>query len=129
MRKNFVFGVLGAVGLVFLIILFLAASSPSPDSISQSKNRQVKVRVQYDGAWSGSIIDGTTSSNWEGIGDYFKVLTKDDSYGWFVSANAQKQDSYHTRLTISIEDMDGNIIKSASTDSPYGVTLVSVDLS
>ena len=121
-----------AISVVLAIVVFLAVnfwlSGSSFSSSGQSKTTQVLIKVEYDGEWQGAYGDPSALVSWNGIGTKTVTLNKPDTYLWIVSANAQKQDDSSKTLTISILLLDGTVLKSASTSSPYGIAQVTYEI-
>ena len=115
--------------VVFLSVSFwLSGPSFSSSSSGQTKTTQVLIKVEYDGEWQGAYGDPSALVSWNGIGTKTVTLNKPDTYLWIVSANAQKQDDSSKTLTISILLLDGTVLKSASTSSPYGIAQVTYEI-
>jgi hypothetical protein len=89
---------------------------------------QVKVVVEYSGSWSGAVGDLSHINSWGHDGSYAVILTKSGSGVWIISANAQKDDGSGGTLRISIQNMDGTVIRSASTSQPFGIAQVAISL-
>ena len=122
-----------AISVVLAIVVFLAVnfwlSGPSFSSSSgPTKITQVLIKVEYDDEWQGAYGDPSALVSWNGIGTKTVTLNKPDTYLWIVSANAQKQDDSSKTLTISILLLDGTVLKSASTSSPYGIAQVTYEI-
>lgn len=88
---------------------------------SGSSGSSFSVRVQYDGAWQGSISTGGSSRSVEGSGSQMIAI---DGSPNIISANAQKQEANSDMLTIQILQ-DGDVVKETSTSAEYGVAQVS----
>lgn len=84
----------------------------------------VKVVVTYSHPWSGAIGDLYDIHTWGSTGSYSQTLHRTHSGTWIVTANAQKLDGSSATLTISIQTMDGRVLRSSSTSTPYGMAQV-----
>ncbi|MCW3999909.1 MAG: hypothetical protein NWE93_06695 [Candidatus Bathyarchaeota archaeon] len=106
------------------INLILTTSGGSPPVT------QVKIKVDYNGEWSGAYTDVSTLQSWNGNGDYSIVLDRpNDGTMWIVTANAMKLDGTSKPLTVSILKMDGTILKTSSTSTAYGMAQVTTTIS
>lgn len=95
---------------------------PTEESTERSTDGEsaYRVRISYDGEWSGTVatdgssrtVDGTGTETFDVEGDPF-----------IVSANAQKQDDGSGELTVQILQ-DGEVIAEESTSAEYGVAQV-----
>ena len=113
-----------------LIVIALITGGASPDantsssdsSSSDSAATGVQVRVNYDGQWSGSILDGEgTSQSFDGTGPE-TIDVEGDSWN-MISTTFQKSDSGSGKMTVEMIK-DGKVAKSGSTTAQYGVVSV-----
>jgi len=118
------------IGTALLLIICVALGLFVNAALSANDDRtdQVKVVVNYSGSWSGAYTDVETLQSWSHDGSYSIVLERSDMAMWIVSANAQKDDDSGAMLTISIQDMDGHVLKTASTSTAYGVAQVAMGI-
>lgn len=93
-------------------------STPSITSSGGSSGGAVQVQVSYSGSWTGAIDNDGTEQSVNGHGPQTFDLTT--SPGYIVSVEFQKSDDSTDTLTASIIE-DGQIIKTASTGTAYGV--------
>jgi hypothetical protein len=116
---SFVFAVVG------IIVVFSLISS-IPNVIGP---QQVKVEVSYSGKWQGAVGDLDGIVSWSGDDPRTLTLARARPVGiWIVSANAQKMDASSSILTISIVRMDGTVIKTASTNTAYGMAQIAANI-
>ena len=83
----------------------------------------VKVVISYSGSWSGSYGDLSSTRSVDGTGMSAYVMTR-SAGTWSVSAVIQKLDDGPGVLTVSIMDLDDNVLKTSSTTAAYGVVTV-----
>jgi len=124
-KKELTITAVVGVAIMFAIILalgFLVGAA------NEHEHDQVKVVVTYDGSWSGAYTDVETMQSWSHDGSYSVTLDRPDMDTWIVSANAQKADGGDGVLTISIQDMDGHVLKTASTSTAYGMAQVTMTI-
>lgn len=86
----------------------------------------VVVVISYSGEWSGSYGDLTGTRSVDGSGTTAYVMMRPAGTVWSVSAVMQKSDDSGGMLTVSIEDLDGNVLKTSSTIAAYGVATVAM---
>lgn len=96
------------------------ATTQKSTTESGNPNSTYKVRISYEGEWTGSIVSGDSSRSIDGSG-----TTTIDVEGspLIVSANAQKQDDSSRELTVAILE-DGEVVAEQSTGASYGVAQV-----
>ena len=122
------------IGLIIIGVLFGGAmmdkntSSPAKDNNNANTNNNndaaqkgVKVKINYDGEWSGALVTGGSSKSISGSGEDTIDI---DSSTHVISANAQKQDGSSGKLSIQIVK-DGKVVEESDTDAEYGVASVS----
>jgi hypothetical protein len=79
----------------------------------------ITVKIDYDGNWTGSILDDTGSRSVDGTGAKSFTMV-----GGIIVANFQKHDDSSDTLTVQI--LEGNIpVESQSTTAEYGLAMVS----
>jgi hypothetical protein len=110
--KKFYLGILGIIGILFLIV-FLSDLSSSDNTII-SNSSAVDVKVSYSGPWTGSIYDKTGSRTVQGIGPQTYPLGTNPG---FVSVNFEKNDTLNSTEDLSAQIVDGNgkVIETQST--------------
>lgn len=87
-----------------------------------SSDKNVTVRIEYDGAWSGNVGTIGSSRSVEGSGSETLDVTAQD--GWdVVSATIQKQDDGSGELTVQIL-VDGEVVQESSTSAEFGVVML-----
>ncbi|NMB77846.1 MAG: hypothetical protein GYA23_01985 [Methanomicrobiales archaeon] len=95
---------------------------PSPQSIIPASG--VWARVQYDGAFSGSVGAPGRFKDVTGSGEqFFQIPAKDE----IVTATITKLDASGNPLTIGIYQ-DGTLVKSATITKPKGTISLDADL-
>ena len=119
------------IGLIIIGVLFGGAmmdkntSSPAKDNNNANNNdaaqKGVKVKINYDGEWSGALGSGGSTKSISGSGEDTIDI---DSSTHVVSANAQKKDGSSGKLSIQIVK-DGKVVEESDTDAEYGVASVS----
>lgn len=151
--------IIASIFLVLVIVIGIAVSvavisgtgasnSPptnNPASTSQPTNltNQLQIRVEYDGAWKGDYSDSSSdqpiNNSWSGNGTTTITVDRpiNNLPAWVLSASVKKDDAASQQssfidktLTISILNMDGTVLKTASTSSfnnPVQVTAVIAD--
>jgi hypothetical protein len=108
------------------IILLFSLIASTPNVIGP---QQVKVEVSYSGKWQGAVGDLASIVSWSGDDQRTLTLARTRPVGiWIVSANAQKMDNSSSILTISIVRMDGTVIKTASTNTAYGMAQIAANI-
>jgi hypothetical protein len=116
---SIVFAVVGVIVVFFLITSIPNVIGP----------QQVKVEVSYSGKWQGAVGDLEGIVSWSGDDPRTLTLARARPVGmWIVSANAQKMDDSSSILTISIVRMDGTVIKTASTNTAYGMAQIATNI-
>lgn len=83
--------------------------------------KEVKIKVIYDGGWSGSYGDLGSTKSVDGSGT--KVITIPEAE-MIVSATFQKQDGSSKKLTVQIIKGD-KVVEEEDTTAAYGVVSVS----
>jgi hypothetical protein len=144
--KKFNLEILGAIGILVLIVFAsgcVSSSNNTTNSSSSSSNSQsgqsasstgtAMVKVIASGAWTGSIDDSSGSRSVQGSGmqtfqlaqnpgvvavDFQKDNSKD------VSSNGTNTPDTST-MTVQIIDQNGNIVATQSTSADAGVVSVS----
>jgi len=115
------------VGILAIIAIVAVVAVMADALLLNAEITQVQVRVSYNNAWQGVYDDGANANGWNGNGA--KTITlkmPSNSNGiWIVSANARILSGSSDTLTISILKMDGTVLQSASTTSPYRIAQVS----
>ncbi|WP_254535261.1 hypothetical protein [Halomarina litorea] len=91
------------------------------DSGSSGGSDDLRVRIQTEGAWSGSVGSAGSSSSVEGSGN--EVVDVEDSAD-IISATIQKEADDSSKLTVQILRGE-EVLKESSTSSSYGVASVS----
>lgn len=81
----------------------------------------LQVRITTDGAWSGAIGSGTSTSSYDGNGD--KTIDIEGSSFDMVSATIQKKGGGSGELKVEILK-DGEVVKESSTNAEYGVVSI-----
>jgi hypothetical protein len=84
----------------------------------------VKVVVEYDHHWTGSIGELDVMNGLNETGNYSHLMHKEFGGKWNVYIDAQKEDNSTDILKISIETLDGKVLKSAMTSTPYEMIFV-----
>ncbi len=118
-----------AIAMVFLAMSFTGCIGNQNGGSSGSSVTQAKVVVDYNGTWSGEIgtLGGLKSIN--GTGHQSITVDRGNSTIFVVSAVVHKGDASNANLTVSIESMNGTVIKSDSTTTPLGVVTVTATVS
>ena len=143
--KKFNLEILGAIGILVLIVFAsgCVSSSNNTTNSSSSSNSQsgqsasstgtAMVKVVASGAWTGSIDDSSGSKSVQGSGmqtfqlaqnpgvvavDFQKDNSKD------LSSNGTNTPDTST-MTVQIIDQNGNIVATQSTSADAGVVSVS----
>ncbi len=91
---------------------------------SETSVIKVKIVVDYNGTWSGNMGTMTKARNINGTGHQEFTMDQGNDSAFIVSAFAQKRDASNATLTISIEDTNGTMIRTQSTNASYGVASV-----
>ena len=89
---------------------------------------RAQVIIEYSGSWSGSIYNGGSQASYEHDGAYSITFNRPENAVWVISAVIQKEDGGSGILTVSIVDMDGNVLKTSSTSTAYGVASVATTI-
>lgn len=92
----------------------LAGCSDEPESMT--------VAIDYEEVWSGAISEDSDSRSISGVGP--KTFDLSDSIPDVVSVKASKQNDDSKTLTVEVK-VDGEVVKSESTEASYGVARVS----
>jgi hypothetical protein len=120
--------VLVVVLAVACVALGLLVGALTSGGTGDERTDQVRVVVNYSGSWSGAVGDLDGVEDWGHNGSYSVVLSRGDAAMWIVSANAQKGDDSGMMLRISIETLDGVVLKEDVTMAAYGVAQVAVEI-
>jgi hypothetical protein len=110
--------ILVVVAIIFVvaIVILLQTSNGS---------NQVKVVIDYSGAWSGSLGNFGSPSPYNGTGSHTYTIEQNGNAPLDVSAAIQKSDNNSNTLTVSIESMDGVVLATGNTNEAYGVVNIS----
>jgi hypothetical protein len=111
--------IIAVIAIVIVAVLALSGSLST---------NQVKIVVHSSGSWSLGYGDQGGINTATGSGDREFVLTKSTSGQWSVAASAIKMDMSAAQLTVTIEKMDGSVLKSSSTTTYFGMATVSINL-
>ncbi len=116
----------GIVIVIAIVVIVVIAGFAYNTYTSNSNITQVQIKVQYSGSWSGAYGGGSIANvqSWSGTGTQTVILDKSSS-PWVVVAGAAKADGSSGTLTISILKMDGTVLATSSTSTPYALTTVS----
>ena len=90
--------------------------------------KDVKVVVEYPHHWTGNFGELDVIHPLNETGNYTHLMHKMFDGKWNVFIMAQKQDNSTDILRVSIETLDGKVLKSVSTIQPYEMVLVEVIL-
>lgn len=105
------------------IIIGMISGIGSPDqNTSPNKVTGTQVKIIYDGSWSGSILNGSSSSSYSGDGNETINITNSSDYST-VSATIQKQGGNSRDLKVQII-RDGEVKKEENTTAEYGVVSI-----
>ena len=85
---------------------------------------EVKIKIDYAGAWTGSYGDIDSIKSIDGSGN--KIISIPDAK-MMVSAFIQKMDDSARKLTVQILE-ENNVLKEESTTASYGVVSLSYSL-
>jgi hypothetical protein len=118
----------GTIALVLILVASMALTGcmgrGTSEGGSEISTTQVKVAVDYNGTWSGNMGTMTKSRNINGTGPQEFTMNQGNDSAFIISAFAQKSDASNDTLTISIEDGNGTVIRTQSTNAAYGVASV-----
>ncbi|MDE4078403.1 hypothetical protein OTK55_05180 [Methanosphaera sp. Vir-13MRS] len=103
------------------IIIGMIAGVGTPDQ-NTNKATGTQVKIIYDGSWSGSILNGSSSSSYSGDGNETINITNSSDYST-VSATIQKQGGNSRDLKVQII-RDGEVKKEENTTAEYGVVSI-----
>jgi len=81
--------------------------------------KDVKVVVEYPHHWTGYVGQLDVGNGLNETGNYSRLMHKMFDGKWNVFIMAQKEDDSTDILRVSIETLDGKVLKSASTVQPY----------
>jgi hypothetical protein len=113
---------------VVLTVVVIAVTAPmvmgSIGTDPSDELTQVKVVIDYDGNWSGTLGSPESSTSYNGTGPASFIVPQESTGGILVSAVIQKLDDGPGMLKVSIEKMDGTILQIAGTIRPYGSVTV-----
>jgi hypothetical protein len=86
-----------------------------------SNSNQVRIRVDYDGTWSGAYSSSSGSFfTWSGTGSKSVVLDRPEGVDdWTIAAEVMKTDYSDHTLTLTIETMNGRILKEVTTNTAF----------
>lgn len=105
-----------AIIFVVAIVIILQPSNGS---------NQVKVVIDYTGAWSGSLGNLGNPSPYNGNGPHTYTIEQNGNTPLDASASIQKSDNSSDTLTVSMESMDGTILATGNTYEAYGIVNIS----
>ncbi len=121
MRQSIKYGIAG--GCIVLILLIVVGMALSPDNPGTSTEDQgVQLNITTAGSWSGSYLANGTTSSISGNGN--KLVDLNTTSGDIVSATIQKEGGGTGELKVDIIK-NGKVVKSASTNTGYGVVSLS----
>lgn len=107
------------IAISWTIGLVISGVNDSSNNITQ-----VKVVIDYDGNWSGSLGDIESLATYGGNGSHSYLINAESTGTLDVSASIQKNDDSSSTLTVNIEKMDGTILTTSSTSAAHGVVTV-----
>lgn len=107
-----------ALGIIAYCAITSAASS------EDDKIAQVTVIIDYDDHWYGSLGGIDSSASYEGTGPASYTISHEGDGALNVAAVIQKSDGSPGTLAVSIETMDGTVLRAASTNAAYGSVTV-----
>ncbi len=113
-----------ALAMVAMVIAFTGCIGNQNSGSSGTSVTQAKVVIDYNGTWNGSVGQLLDLKNVNGTGHKEITVDKGNSSVFQVSALVHKSDASNATLTVSIEYMNGTVIKSDSTSTPFGIAAV-----
>ncbi len=124
------FKYISAVGIAVVVVVMAFTGCIGIDESSVgSSATQAKVVVDYNGTWTGGIgtLDGVKRV--DGTGHQEITVDRGNETIFGVAALVYKTDASNATLTVSIEDMNGTVIETDSTNTPNGVVTVVAHIS
>ncbi len=128
MDRRFKYVAAFAMAIVVMVTAFTGCIGINNSSSSSSVS-QAKVVVDYNGTWMGGIgtLDGVKRINGSGHQEITVERGNETIFG--VAALVYKADASNATLTVSIEDMNGKVIETDSTNRPNGIVTVVANVS
>jgi hypothetical protein len=102
----------------------------------EGTENHVVIEVEYGQNWNATIqINALTrlttpsepsTEAWRGFGKMTKHLVKMENEEWNLTVSACKEDASFGHMYVRIKLEDGKILKSASTNDPFGKVKISM---
>jgi len=86
---------------------------------------QVIIEIDYFNNWNVTVCQNDSTQSWSGFGKMERILVGPIGDEWVISITARKTDGSSSNLSVRIKQVDGTIVKEASTSAPFGTASIS----
>jgi hypothetical protein len=86
---------------------------------------EVVIEIDYFNHWNVTVCQNDSTQSWSGFGKMERTLIGPLGDEWVISITARKTDGSSGNLSVRIKQVDGTIVKEASTSAPFGTVCIS----
>ncbi len=110
-----------------VIVVCLAIGDAMSNNAKANPNaNDTQLVISYSGPWTGNMTVGSTTTMINGTGDQSITVSQTLTGSESISATVQKADGSTGLLTLSLVNINGNVLNSSNTTAAHGTATVSL---